>query len=59
MNDINLDPRIKQAMEKTLQLAKSSGADEVEVLYNGGEQLGLKAESGEISEHKVSDSEAN
>lgn len=54
MKQLNLDPSLKSAMEKTLELAKRSGADEAEVLYNGGEQLGLKAESGLISEHKVS-----
>lgn len=57
MSTQNLNPEIHQGLEKTLELAKLAGADEAEVLYNGGEQLGLKAESGQISEHKVSQSQ--
>lgn len=54
MSSQNLNPEVKKAMETTLRLAKKAQVEQAEVLYNGGTQMGLKAESGQISEHKVS-----
>lgn len=45
---------IEGAMVQTMEYAKSKGATHSEVLFSGGTSLSLKAESGALSEHKVS-----
>lgn len=51
-----ITPAIEKAMTQTLEYAKTKGATQTEVLFSGSTSLSLKAESGALSEHKVSQS---
>lgn len=51
-----LPNHIQKNLDHILQLAKVVGAEQAEAVFQGGEQLSLKAEGGSLGEYKVSQS---
>ena len=49
-----MNQQIKDAMEKTLELAKSNGAEEADVIVSSGESFSVSAQNGDIDKYKVS-----
>lgn len=49
-----MNTQIKNAMEKTLELAKKYGADQADVIVSAGESFSVSAQKGDIDKYKVS-----